>query len=346
MRARRMLLGCRGWRFSGSCVSGIRIATATMSSSPYPATVQKIRGHCPTVSSHPPTMGAIAGAMEKIIITWLMSFCACAPPNRSRMTTRETTVAAPATSTCNTKPTKTHRRFGARAASTIAAAKPVRPAIITGLRPTASESGPWKMLITANATMYALVTCCIAGASTANSPPITPNAGNTVSIANGPIIARPARTSVMRIPARWCCWICTLTSYGCFTICNFTSRGCRLVSPMRHSGLFAVQFLRGGDIGASFRLVFTYLGIVANGQLDPAFRRYAGKQLPGAFVFGVYFGAQEQSEVGAPEPEKEDDHPGACAIGLRVVVDVRDVEPEADRGEDPRDGGEGPAHAQ
>src|SRR5690625_4416772 len=330
MRARRMLLGCRGWRFSGSGVSGGRSATATMSSSPYPATVEKPRGHCPAVTGPPPTMAAIAGAMEKIIITWLMSFCACAPANRSRMTTRETIVAAPANDPCRNRATKSHPRLGASAASTFAAAKLVRPAIITGLRPTASESGPWKMLITAKATMYALVTCCIAVASTSKSPPMMPNAGNTVSIANGPIIASPARTSVIRIPARCGCWFRTLTSYGCFTICNFLSRRGNPASMMRTLGLFATQFLRGCDIRVAFRLILTDLGIVANGQLDLALRGEAGEQFSGAFEFSVHLRAQEQSEVRDPQPEQEHDDSGERSIGFRVVGDVRDVEPEAD----------------
>src|SRR5699024_5139027 len=76
------------------------------------------------------------------------------------------------------------------------------PPIITFLRPSASESGPWKTDITAKAAREAETSCWRATSSAANSWPIRVKAGKTVSIENGPIIASEARVRVIRATAR------------------------------------------------------------------------------------------------------------------------------------------------
>ena len=67
------------------------------------------------------------------------------------------------------------------------------PPMITGLRPSASESGPWNGLISPNEMRYADTTSCISSLVTSKSAPICRNAGNGVSMLNGPSIESPAR---------------------------------------------------------------------------------------------------------------------------------------------------------
>jgi hypothetical protein len=38
--------------------------------------------------------------------------------------------------------------------------------------------------------------------------------------------------------------------------------------------------------------------------------------LSSTFGFGVQFGTEQQCQVGDPQPEQEDDHPGQRAVGL------------------------------
>ena len=77
----------------------------------------------------------------------------------------------------------------------------ISPPIMTFLRPSASESGPWKIDMIAKAARYAATSCWSATRPLPNSSPIRVKAGKTVSIVNGPIIASDARVSVIRAPA-------------------------------------------------------------------------------------------------------------------------------------------------
>ena len=72
------------------------------------------------------------------------------------------------------------------------------PPRITRLRPVASDSGPCTRLINAYANRYTLMVCCSATLSAPNCSPIWGNAGNMVSIENGPIMARPPRIRAKR----------------------------------------------------------------------------------------------------------------------------------------------------
>ena len=101
-----------GVRSSGGSVSGrVRVsASTTMPYRPTPANAQR---QSPSSSSQPPMIGAIAGARAKIIITRAMRRCASAPSNRSRITTRETIVAAPALMPCSIRSSTSEPRLGA-----------------------------------------------------------------------------------------------------------------------------------------------------------------------------------------------------------------------------------------
>ena len=52
---------------------------------PTAAKNQKMPCQLMCTSIHPPTMGAMAGATPKKMVTWLMTFCACEGANMSRM---------------------------------------------------------------------------------------------------------------------------------------------------------------------------------------------------------------------------------------------------------------------
>ncbi len=156
----------------------------------------------PTWISNPPTMGATAGATPKITATWLIIRCAFGPSKRSRMTVRLTIVEPPAASPWATRPTSSHSSVGANAHATDAAAYTTSEPMITGRRPMASDSGPWKRLIDANASMYAVTTSWSSPDETSSASPISVNAGNGVSMLNGPIIESIASTSGMRATAR------------------------------------------------------------------------------------------------------------------------------------------------
>ena len=163
---------------------------------------QKTVCHGPTWISSPPTIGAIAGATPKITATWLIIRWALGPSKRSRMTVRLTIVEPPAARPWATRPTSSHSSDGANAHATDATAYTSSEPMITGRRPTASESGPWKRLIDANASMYAVTTSCSSLDDTSSASPISANAGNGVSMLNGPIIASIASTSGIRATAR------------------------------------------------------------------------------------------------------------------------------------------------
>ena len=103
----------------------------------------------PSGSSSAPTIGAITGAMPKIIITCDISRCAEAPTRLSRITARPTTRPAPAHMPCKPRQASSIANDVDSAAPTEASAYTSMPATITGLRPIASEMAPWKRLIAA-----------------------------------------------------------------------------------------------------------------------------------------------------------------------------------------------------
>ena len=74
------------------------------------------------------------------------------------MTVRLTITPPPALSPWRTRKNSSVERSVERAQPTEASTKTVTPAIITGRRPSASESGPWNGLITPKAMRYALTT--------------------------------------------------------------------------------------------------------------------------------------------------------------------------------------------
>lgn len=74
--------------------------------------------------------------------------------------------------------------------------------MITRRRPRASESGPWKIDMTANAAMYAETSCCSTAASASSSAPMRANAGKMPSMVSGAIIASAASVRVTRAGAR------------------------------------------------------------------------------------------------------------------------------------------------
>ena len=65
------------------------------------------------------------------------------------------------------------------------------PQIITGRRPSASDSGPCTSEANANGTMYAVITCWSCHASTLSAFSIAWNAGKNVSMENGLTIDSP-----------------------------------------------------------------------------------------------------------------------------------------------------------
>src|SRR6476661_2352168 len=101
-------------------------------------------------------IGAIAGATPKMTATWLIIRCALGPSNRSRITVRLTIVDPPAARPWATRPTRSHPSDGAKAHATDATAYTASEPRMTGRRPIASDSGPWKRLIDAKASMYAV----------------------------------------------------------------------------------------------------------------------------------------------------------------------------------------------
>src|SRR3712207_8047088 len=51
-------------------------------------------------------------------------------------------------------------------------------------------------------------------------------------------------------------------------------------------------------------------------------QRHALLELLGALDLGVELDAEQQRQVGDPEPDQEDDHPGERAVGGVVVAEV------------------------
>src|SRR6476620_1228382 len=79
---------------------------------------------------------------------------------------------------------------------------------------------------------------------------------------------------------------------------------------------------------------------VAGRQLDVPLRRDARLQLATAFHLGVELRAEEQREVRDPQPQQKDDHSGQRAVGLVVVGELRNIETEYRRCDDPAQNGD------
>ena len=94
-------------------------------------------------------IGATAGAMPKIIDTWLISFCAYGPWYTSRITARPTISPTPADMPCSARNASSVGRLVDSAQPMDASANTVRPPRITRRRPIASDSGPCTRLISA-----------------------------------------------------------------------------------------------------------------------------------------------------------------------------------------------------
>src|SRR5688572_24601709 len=80
------------------------------------------------------------------------------------------------------------------------------PAIITGRRPSASDSGPCTSDANANGTMYAVMTCWSCQASTCSARSIAWKAGKNVSMENGLTIdSPPMSTASIVYPGNFAC---------------------------------------------------------------------------------------------------------------------------------------------
>ena len=94
-------------------------------------------------------MGAMAGAMPKIIDTWLISRCASSPWRASRITARPTMKPTPADRPCRARNSSSVPMSVASAQPTDASRNTNSPPRITRLRPNVSDSGPCTRLINA-----------------------------------------------------------------------------------------------------------------------------------------------------------------------------------------------------
>ena len=94
-------------------------------------------------------IGAMAGAMPKIIDTWLINLCASSPCSTSRITARPTIRPTPALNPCSARNASSVVRSGASAQPTEARVNTASPPRITRRRPMASDNGPCTTLISA-----------------------------------------------------------------------------------------------------------------------------------------------------------------------------------------------------
>ena len=67
------------------------------------------------------------------------------------------------------------------------------------------------------------------------------------------------------------------------------------------------------------------------------FGGHPGLELAAAFEFGVELRPEQQRQVGQPQPQQEHDHPGQSAVGFVVVAEVRHIQREHHRRQDPGD---------
>ena len=94
-------------------------------------------------------IGAIAGAMPKIIDTWLIRRCASSPCSTSRITARPTIRPTPADRPCSARNASNVPRSIDNAQPTDASVNTTSPPRITLRRPIASDSGPCTTLVSA-----------------------------------------------------------------------------------------------------------------------------------------------------------------------------------------------------
>src|SRR4051794_9583831 len=76
---------------------------------------------------------------------------------------------------------------------------------------------------------------------------------------------------------------------------------------------------------------------VAGRQLELPLGRDPGLELTAALELGVQLGAEQEREVGEPQPQQERDHAAERAVGAVVGGEVPDVEPEGRRQHRPAD---------
>src|SRR6476469_8683702 len=99
-----------------------------------------------------------------------------------------------------------------------------------------------------------------------------------------------------------------------------------------------VGFAGGGGVAsaaAELFALFDVAGVLGLGLVDDPgvpgrelqflFGGDTGLQLAAPFHFGVQFCAEQQRQVGDPQPEQEDDHPGQRPVGFVVIGELRDV---------------------
>ena len=75
----------------------------------------------------------------------------------------------------------------------------------------------------------------------------------------------------------------------------------------------------------------------AGSWISPLGRAVAGLQLARALELGVHLGAQQDRDVREVQPQQADDDPGHRAVGLVVGAEVRHVEGEERRDDDPQE---------
>ena len=140
-----------GWRLCTGNDSGSRRQLATHSSTPTPVKNQNTLCQPRCTDSQPPTMGAMAGATPKKIVTCAMTRCACVGGNMSRITARDTTMPAPADRPCSARNATNCPMLCDSAQPREASVKTARPHSTTGRRPKLSDREPWNNVMKANA---------------------------------------------------------------------------------------------------------------------------------------------------------------------------------------------------
>ena len=118
---------------------------------PTPVRNQKTLCQPRCTANQPPTMGAMAGATPKKMVTWLITCCAWAGGNMSRMTARDTTMPAPADRPCSARNSTSAPMLSDSAQPAEARVNTARPHSTTGRRPRLSDSAPWNSAMKAKA---------------------------------------------------------------------------------------------------------------------------------------------------------------------------------------------------
>ena len=121
-------------------------------------------------------------------------------------------------------------------------------------------------------------------------------------------------------------WAAFCAPAPCRTASSRSSRPCSTCSRSFLAFFSETVVSRGG----SWRL---------SSAVDP------GLQLAAALELGVELGAEQQRQVGDPQPEQEDDDPGQRRRRSCCRCRIGDVEAEGRRGQDPHEDGDGGADA-